>query len=150
MDSLKVFLVVGVLVLSTPIPEGQALAQVPLRKKSESKDQSRVVNQKRSEVVGRKDSPPVTLEGESIEQSTGATEPLRAFESAKRMNSANVELFVGMLLFGVVGAIVIFFIVYALLFEPSEVSRPYRSTKVERGENYVPYRHSKPRDELDQ
>ena len=153
MDTVKV-IVVGCLALFASVPHARAFEQSRLRISSELRCQNDSVNRERpiganrelsqaSAVVGR-------MENQPRQQSASEPEPLRAFESAGRMEGQNVGLFVGLLIFGVVGAIIIFFILYAIFFEPSESSRPYRPTEVKRSENFVPYQHSRSRIERDE
>lgn len=153
MDRVKVVSVVGFLAVFFSMYDLMASERSPLRTNSELQCQSTPERRERQKGESRgftPASPEERVESHSTSQGSGEPETLRAFESAGRLEGENVGLFVSLLLFGVVGAVIIFFVLYAIFFEPSESSRPYRPTEVKRGENFVPYQHSRPRNDLDQ
>jgi hypothetical protein len=153
MDTGKVCFVIGMCSFLTFVQGARSAEQSEPSRVSKPPAQSKRGDEQRSKRAAPEKSQTSLVEkGEiqSTEPLPNETDTLRAFESAGRMEGQNVKLFVSLLIFGTVGVIVIFFIVYALLYEPSEISKPYRPTEVRRGENFVPYQHSRSRGENDQ
>ena len=153
MDTVKVVLVVGTFSLLSCVHPASAIAQSLLCQRPEPITQKGLGENERPKESLRDQSRASSVEKDEFQTANhNSNEPdtLRAFESAGRMEGVNVRLLVTLLIFGPVGAIIILFLLYAWFFEPSESSKPYRPTEVKRGENFVPYQHSRSRNELDQ
>jgi hypothetical protein len=70
----------------------------------------------------------------------GEPEGLRAFQAPRRVDADSAGWFVTCLLFGVVGAFVLMFLLIGYFFEPPAHSQPYRPTTVDRPEGFTAYR----------
>ncbi len=67
-------------------------------------------------------------------------ETLRAFQPPPQGEVIKARSLIMGLLFGSFAAVIIMFILIAFFYEPSEASKPYRPTSVERPEGFTPWR----------
>ena len=68
---------------------------------------------------------------------------LRVFQDAKRIDASEAVSLISVLLYGAIGIVIIMFLLIGYFYEPSESSKPYNPTKVDRAEGFHPYRRER-------
>lgn len=68
---------------------------------------------------------------------------LRVFQDAKRIDASEAVSLISVLLYGAIGIVIIMFLLIGYFYEPSESSKPYNPTKVDRAEGFQPYRRER-------
>jgi hypothetical protein len=83
---------------------------------------------------------PACAEAARDEQLFDEKDTLRAFQPPPQGEVAKARSLIMGLLVGSFAAVIIMFILIAYFYEPSEASKPYRPTSVDRPEGFTPWR----------